>query len=71
MTPPENYNSRWIDGDLILEGDAQVSLAASGLTFTPENGQVITLDSQKWKIVRVQSEYTGDNIGLYVLQLRR
>lgn len=71
VTPPENYNSRWIDGDLILEGDCQISLAASGLTFTPENGHVFTIDSQKWKVVRVQTEYTGDDIGLYVMQLRR
>jgi hypothetical protein len=71
VTPPENFNSRWIDGDLIQEGDAQVSMSPSGLTFTPENGHVFTIDNQKWKIVRVQTEYTGDDIGLYVMQLRR
>ena len=71
VTPPEGFATRWIDGDLIQEGDAQVSLATSGLTFTPVNGQVVTIDAQAWNVVRVQSEYTGDEIGLYTLQLRR
>jgi hypothetical protein len=69
-TPPENFTSRWIDGDLVKDGDTQVSIAASGLSFTPVNGQTVTIDTDHWKVVRVQTVYTGDDIALYTLQLR-
>jgi len=70
-TPPENYSSRWVAGEIIKEGDTQVSIAASGLLFTPVNGLVVTIDGENWKAIRVQSMYTGDDIALYSLQLRR
>jgi len=71
VTPPENYIASMIDGDTIMANDTHISVAASGLSFTPVTGMKVTFDSLVWKIVSVQTEYTGESIGLYTMQLRR
>jgi len=71
VTPPENYTVSMIDGDLIQANDTRISVAASGLSFTPVTGMKVTFDNQAWKVVFVQTEYTGESIGLYTMQLRR
>ncbi len=71
ITPPENYTSNLIDGDIIKDNDCKVSIAASGLLFTPENQMKVTFDNQVWRVVGVNTEYTGESIGLYSMQLRR
>ena len=71
VTPPENFTANLIDGDNIKRNDCRVSIAASGLSFTPINGMKVEFDSQVWRIVGIQVEYTGESIGLYALQLRK
>jgi hypothetical protein len=70
-TPPENYTRNLIDGDMIRDNDCKISISASGLLFTPENGMKVTFDNQNWKVVGVETGYTGEDIGLYSMQLRR
>jgi len=65
------YSSRFIDGDLIQNGDLKALIAAQGLTFTPTVGQRVEFNSQKWRIVAIASLYSGDEIAGYRLQLRR
>jgi len=69
-TPPAQYESKLIDGDLVRNGDTWVLLPASGLEFTPVPGIKVTFDSITLKIVSVEKIYTGDLIGAYTLQLR-
>jgi len=71
ITPPENYTSNLVDGDIIKDNDCKVSVAASGLAFVPETQMKVTFDNQVWRVVGVNTEYTGESIGLYSMQLRR
>jgi hypothetical protein len=71
VTPPEPYDKRWIDGDLIQVDDVRVYLPASGLTFTPTRGYKVTLaSSDVFRIIRVVPIYTGESIALYEIGLR-
>lgn len=70
-SPPSPYEERYIDGDLIQDGDAEVFIASSGLTFTPENGQVVTFDSERWVVQKVGKVFSGESIAAYRLQLRK
>lgn len=79
VTPPSPYNDRLVDNDLIRAGDMQIAFAPTALdettgvaiSFTPENGMKVVLDSATWKVERVNSVYSGDSIALYVLTLRK
>ena len=70
-SPPIEYSSRLIDGDVIKLGDVQVFLAALGLTLTPAESMKVTFDGEDWKAVTVKKIYSGDLIALWELQLRR
>ncbi len=71
VTPPEPYDKRWIDGDLIQQNDIRIYLPASGLAFTPFKGQKVTLLTTKvFRIVSVKPIYSGEDIAVFDLQLR-
>tara|TARA_Y100000310_G_C20568506_1_gene756791 strand:- start:229 stop:600 length:372 start_codon:yes stop_codon:yes gene_type:complete len=70
-TPPMNYSSDMIDGDAILLNDCSISIPAQNLLFTPKTGLVVTFDNEAWTVVGIRTEYTGESIGLYTMQLRR
>jgi len=71
VTPPEPYNVRLIDGDVVQIEDTRIYLPACGLTFTPEAGMRVIIDGLMWKVVSRQPIYSFTTIGLYELQLRR
>jgi hypothetical protein len=70
VSPPDGVDLRLIDGDVVQEGDVSVVLPAKDLDFTPENGDKVTIDSVVWKVVYIDSLYTGELLGAYVLRLR-
>jgi hypothetical protein len=70
-TPPENYRADMIDGDVIQQNDCMITISSSGLSFTPQNGLEVTFDDQSWRIMGIQTGYTGEDICLYEMQLRR
>lgn len=69
--PPYKYEDQYIDGDLIRVGDMQTGVAALGLTFTPEKQMVVNFDNLNWDVKAVNPIYSGTQIALYILQLRR
>ena len=72
IIPPYPYEQKYVDGDIIKQGDLQTGIAGSGLGFTPEPGLTkITIDSLIWSIVNMQPIYSGEQIALFLLQLRR
>ena len=71
VTPPQNYESKYIDGEIIQEGDCQIFVPTKDLGFTPAKGMKVIFDSEVWKIIGLKPIYTGDDIALYELQLRR
>jgi len=70
-TPPEPYESRYVNGDTIHADDMRIFIAAKDLEFTPAKGQTVTIDTLKWRIVKVSPVYSGELVALYELQLRR
>jgi hypothetical protein len=70
VTPPEGYNEKFIDGDLIRAGDKKIYVAASGLGFTPKAGHKVTLDAVVWKVHKATPIYTGKQVAVWELQIR-
>lgn len=70
-TPPAGYAQRYVDGDVIRQGDVQLYLAGQGLTFTPEPGQRVTFDSTTYTVVAARPIYSGDLVAAWEVQARR
>ena len=71
VTPPEEYGDHWIDGDLVLFGDMFCYLPSSGLSFTPELGMEVVIESERLHAVEVEPIYSGEYVCIYKLQLRK
>jgi hypothetical protein len=70
ITPPEPYETRFIDGDLIKIGDTHCYMAAKDAPAIPEEGMRAVIDGVRWLIVAVNKVYSGDDVCLYELQMR-
>ena len=53
-----------------LQGDMETWIA-NPLQFKAEAGLKIKVDSEWWKVIEVRPVYTGDDISLYGMLLRR
>ena len=71
VTPPEQYERQFFEGETVKIGDARVWLPASGLEFTPVISMKVDFDNQTWTVQSVLPIYTGEQIALYGLQIRR
>ena len=61
-------------GEVVEDGDQVIYFSSQGLSFTPEQdmGHSVTIQSRKWKVVRVNTYEVGDEtIGLYEVGLKR
>jgi hypothetical protein len=71
IIPPYPYEQKLVDGDVVRVDDMQTGVAASGLGFTPERLKTtVTIDNKIWTIVNIQPIYSGEDVALYLLQLR-
>lgn len=70
-TPPAAYNRKLVDGNLIRVSDAYTLIAGQGLTFTPVQGQLVTLSGIAWTVLVVTPLLSGDSVAAYQLQLRQ
>ena len=71
ITPFEMYDEKYIDGDVVKAGDVRVLLPANSLEFDPKTGMDVVVALNKYKVIHQKPIYTGEQIGLYDLQLRR
>lgn len=71
ITPPEPYRHGFVRDDLVKEGDLKTYVAASGLGFTPTSGMKVTFGGVAWRAEHVSAIYTGEQVALYELLLRR
>tara|TARA_R100000152_G_C6759123_1_gene183034 strand:- start:595 stop:963 length:369 start_codon:yes stop_codon:yes gene_type:complete len=71
VTPPEQYDRRYVDGELVQARDVQVILPAKNLAFTPDLGMKVTFDSEAFDIVSLNPLYSGTSICAYEVQLRQ
>lgn len=71
ISPPAPYEIRYITAGVVDVGDQRTIIAAKDLTFTLKTGQLLTVDSDKWRIVSVNSIRSGEQIAAFELQLRK
>lgn len=71
ISPPEPYDTRLVDGDVVQAGDTKCLVAASGLAFVIKKGMRVKIDNDTWQIIGCNSVYSGTSIAAYELQLRR
>ena len=72
-TPPLAYERKYVDGNTIKDGDVQYIFQASGLSFTPAQGQKITDEGRVYRIVSVKTDtydYLGESAAVYTVQAR-
>lgn len=72
ITPPARYRRDLVDGETILASDLQTYLRSADLPFTITPGStVLRMDGETFEIVSVSSIYSGDDVVLYELQVRK
>lgn len=76
ITPPSSFDpasmrtaSQFSTGSVATDGEAYVTLAASGLAFTPKPDDVVTFDGKAWKAFGVQTIYSGELIAAYSVRV--
>lgn len=69
----EQYKARFAAGEAggVRDGDVQFTIAAAELTRAPATTDRVTIEGRKYQIVHVDSTYSGDQVALYALHLRR
>lgn len=70
VSPPDRFADELINGDTIQAKDLYVILPAQGLTFTPQVGWTVTVDSVVYMTIRVDPIYSGELVAAYQIQLR-
>lgn len=70
-TPPAAYSRKLVDGNLIRVSDTYTIIAGQGLSFTPVQGQLVTLSGISWTVLVVTPLLSGDSVAAYQLQLRQ
>lgn len=68
--PPYEVEEKHVNGDTILSGDMLTGIAGKDLEFMPVAGMTVVIDSIDWNIVRIKPVYSGEQIALFVVQLR-
>ena len=56
---------------LVREGDKKITIAASGLTFTPKAGDKFTVDSVVFEVLNTRQTYSGELIALFDIHGRK
>lgn len=67
----EAVNRRLVDGSRIQATDQFATIAATALTVTPSTTGRLTVDGIEHSIVGVEPTFSGEQVALYRLQLRR
>lgn len=61
-----------LDTSSVERGDRFVMLAATGLiAAAPQPGDILTIANDDWRAVRVNSTFSGEDVAVYELQVRR
>jgi len=70
IVPPFPFERRLIDNDKVVEGDMLTYIAAKDSPVTPALEGILIDGAQEWRVVSVDTIYTGDELALWKLQLR-
>ena len=69
--PPVAFNVRQLDSSVVQIGDQQLSIPAQSIAIEPSTKDRVLMDGETWQIQRVEPTYSGDQVALYTLHLRR
>ena len=70
VSPPDRFEQRFVDNDLIRAQDLMFLLPAKGITFTPTLGMQVTIDSVVYDTTSIRPIYSGDDIAAYEYGVR-
>lgn len=71
VIPPFNVDARQVKGDLVRIDDMFTGVPGKDLEFIIECGIQVGFDSMMWKVQRFMPIYSGEQVCLYILQLRK
>ena len=54
---------------MIQAGDVQITIG--GESVVPEPDDKVTIDGDKWKVINVDATYSGEQVAIYTMQVRR
>ncbi|MDW9568067.1 hypothetical protein GHK65_28675 [Sinorhizobium meliloti] len=68
---PMAYEARYIDGSVILAGDAQIYISSFGLSITPQVGDHVVANGIEYSIVNMDpNNFDGVTNVVYICQAR-
>jgi hypothetical protein len=65
ITPPEPWTLAPLPGSMVQQGDM-----STYTQYVAEVGHKVVVDEEIWEVVAIGKVYTGDLVGMYLLQLR-
>ena len=72
VTPPAQWETRFVNGTTILDSDFQIYLPAKDLPFTPKLDMTLQMDSATFTVVHGPNPiYTGESVALWEMGVRR
>lgn len=71
IKPFDSVREEYVDDSVVLATDLETSVAAKGLSFTPAPGARLVSDSKTYEILKVFPVYSGDQVAVYDLAVRR
>ena len=71
VTPPSSFEDKLVNGDTIRATDLKVYTAAQGIPRVPKNVDQVTVDGITYKITVVKPIYSGEQVCLYMMGLRK
>ena len=66
----EDFSEHFIARGLVKAGDRKVTIAATALLVTPEQGDKLLIGGAAYDIVHVKADYAGDSAVVYELHVR-
>lgn len=71
ITPPEPFKKWDVDGLHVKRDDLSIYVAAQDLEFTVKTDSNVTIGGSKYKVVGYEPVYSGEQVALYKLHLRK
>jgi hypothetical protein len=71
IAPPEMYSAREINGTTILAGDVKITVAAKDVVVAPQPNFSLTVGSDVYRVVTVETVDGGGSAVIYILQCRK
>lgn len=58
-------------GSLVERNDRKVTVAAAGLGIVPDADDHLIIDTVRYQVINVESQYVGPDVAAYVIQARK